>query len=270
MQIYEAVALGVIQGVSEFLPISTSAHVMLAHAVFGIENTNLVAFSAVLHLGSVIALIAFFSADLWIIAQALLRKLGRLPVNERDLGLGVAVTVAALPPLIAGILINIFFPTVIQSVEIMAGLTFISAIFYMFVEWRYLGQGEHEEQVSVSKGASIGFFSLLSLLPGFSRTGSAIGGGMYLGLSRLEAVRFSFLVSIPVLLGYSAHEFLLVLKAGEVIEWKMVLTSGVVAFVCSLFSIKFFLSHMARRTLWPFIWYTVIFAALAGYVGMIT
>jgi undecaprenyl-diphosphatase len=270
MQIFDAFVLGLIQGVTEFLPISSSAHLTLARTIFGLDTNASLGFDAMLHVASALAVIVFFSADLWILAQAVLRKLGRLPVNERDLSLFSALILAAVPALVAGLLVEIFFRKDLQSIGLMAILMLASAIFMMFVEWRYLGKGEHNEHVEPRNGFVIGLFQLLALLPGFSRTGSAVAGGMFLGISRYEAVRFSFLLSIPVLLGYGVHGFLELLKSGTTFNQTAFAVGGAAAFVSSLFAIRFFLNFIMNKTLWPFIWYTVVFAALAGYVSLIS
>ena len=269
MQIYDAVILGLIQGVTEFLPISSSAHLVLVRTIFGVDGVGVLGFDAVLHIASAFAVILFFSSDLWILMQAVLRKLGRLPVNDRDLTLFTALVLAAIPGLIGGLLVETFFQKELQSVGLLAVLLFAQAIFLMFNEWRYLGLGEHDEQVGTKKGFVVGLFQLLALLPGFSRSGSAIGGAMFLGVSRYEATRFSFLLSIPILLGYGIHEFISFLKAGGGLNPTLAIVGAVTAFISSLVMMRFFLSYIKTRTLWPFIWYTVILAALAGYVSMI-
>jgi len=116
----------------------------------------------------------------------------------------------------------------------------------------------------------IGLFQALALLPGMSRSGATIAGGMLVGLTRIEATRFSFLLAIPITLGVGAKSTLDLMEAGGEVAWGMIAIGAGVSFVTALIVIHFFLSFIRKYTLWPFVWYGFILAALVGYVAFIS
>jgi undecaprenyl-diphosphatase len=116
----------------------------------------------------------------------------------------------------------------------------------------------------------VGLFQALALLPGFSRSGSTIAGGMLLGMSRYEASRFSFLLAIPITLGVGLKKSIDLIQAEGVVDWGVILIGAGVAAVTAFIVIHFFLSFIRKYTLWPFIWYSIVLASLVGYVSLIS
>jgi undecaprenyl-diphosphatase len=210
----------------------------------------------------------YFSTELWTIVQVLLRKLGRLPVNEKDLTVAYALLLGTIPAVVAGVLIESFFGASEQSAAVIATLLLSVSIFFMYVEWRYYLRPSHES-ITPKLGLLVGFFQSLAIIPGFSRSGATIAGGMLLGLSRLEAVRFSFLLAVPLTLGVGIKEFVVFLRIGGEVNWLTVSVGAIIAAVTSLVVIRIFLEYVRNHTLWPFIWYNVILAFLVGYIALI-
>ena len=269
MDISDAVILGLVQGLTEFLPISSAGHLVLATTFFSIEPTTALAFAAFLYFGSAIALILYFWTDLFVLVQTMLRKLSRLPVNERESTLCAALAVGTVPGVVIGIISDQFFNKELQSIGFIALMLISASVFFMYVEWRYYGQPEHGV-VTLKKGWIIGLFQALAILPGFSRTGSTIAGGMLLGLSRYEAARFSFLLALPIMLGLGCQKFIQLLKTDMPVEWTPVIVGVATASITSLIIIHLFLTFIKKHTLWPFIWYGVVLAVLLGYVSVFT
>jgi undecaprenyl-diphosphatase len=269
MDIFDSVVLGLIKGITEFLPVSTSGHLILVQNFLTIEGTNAVAYDAVLHLAVAVAAIVYFSNDLWILLQAMLRKLGRLPVNEKDLTLFYALVLGTIPAVVLGVAFESVFTEYARSASLVAALLFASSVFFMYVEWRYYLRATHST-VTAKQGFLVGLFQAMALLPGFSRAGSTIAGGMLLGLSRYEASRFSFLLAIPILLGVGSKKCINLLQTGGAIDWGVILIGAGVAAVAAFVTIHCFLSYIRNHTLWPFIWYSVILFALVGYVSVIS
>jgi undecaprenyl-diphosphatase len=123
--------------------------------------------------------------------------------------------------------------------------------------------------VTIKRGLLIGLFQMMALIPGFSRAGSTIAGGMLLGMSRYEASRFSFLMAIPITLGLGSKKLLDLLQQGGSVDWLPIALSAITASITALFVIHFFLVFIRRYTLWPFIWYSIILSGLVGYVAFI-
>lgn len=268
MQLTDSIILGLVQGITEFLPISSSGHLVLVRELLSIESTEALAFDAVLHLATTISIIIYFRKDLWVLVQAALRKMGRLPVNEKDLKLVYALILGTIPAVALGLATESFYEKDAQSIGLVAIMLFIASVFFMYVEWRYYLRPMHEV-ITIKRGLQVGFFQALALLPGFSRSGSTIAGGMLLGLSRYEASRFSFLLAIPITLGVGLKKSIDLLQEGSSIEWGTIMVGASVAAITALFVIHFFLQFVRKYTLWPFIWYSLILSAFVGYIAFV-
>ena len=269
MQMIDAVLLGVIQGVTEFLPLSSLGHLVLVRQWLSIDAINALAFDAVLHFTIAGVALIYFWPDIWTLLQSVLRKLSRLPVNQKDITLFNALILGSLPGIITGTFLLPYVESNYSSAGLIAAMLLLSSIFLMFVEWRYYLRPSHEG-ISVKRGWMIGLFQVLSMIPGFPQTGAMIAGGMQIGLSRYDAARFSFMLIIPISLGVGTHKIIGVLKSSEMVSWGMIAVGAGIAAIVSFFFIHFFLSFIKRQTLWPFIWYNVILAALVAYVNLIS
>lgn len=265
MDITAGIILGLVQGITEFLPISSSGHLILVREVLVVSDTHALATDAILHLATTLAVMTYFSRDIWVLVQTLIRKLGRLPVNEKDLTLLYALIAGTVPGVILGLLLESYMAT-FESAAVVAAILFLSAIFFMYAEWRYF-QNPPQGSLTVKRGLLIGVFQALALIPGFSRSGATLAGGMLLGLNRLEATRFSFLLAIPIILGVGIKKLIELIVLDEPVVWVPIMVGAVVSYVLALIVIHFFLGFIRRYTLWPFIWYSIILSCLIGYVA---
>lgn len=252
--------LGLLQGLTEFLPVSSTGHLVLLHSIFGAGENDL-AFDAVLQLATVLAVIIYFRKDIKEMVNAVLRQLSRLPVNEKEITLAYALIIGTIPAVILGLLLESLMETAFRNPLLVAGVLVAGSFLFMLAEWHYLTK-RREDKITLSKGFRIGLFQCLALVPGMSRSGASIAGGMLLGLSRTEAARFSFLLAIPVILGSGMKKLLELMVSGVSIDWLSLGVAAVVAFLSGLFAIHFMLSFVRRHTLWPFIWYRIILATL--------
>lgn len=263
----DAVVLGLVQGFTEFLPVSSTGHLVLVRDWLAIEGVNALAFDAVLHFATTAAVVLYFRADLWLLLQVGLRRLGRLPVNQKDITLLYALVIGTIPAVVIGLGFESIIDTYLRSPLVVAGLLLCASVFFMYAEWRYYLTPSYGE-VTRKTGLLIGFYQALALLPGMSRSGATIAGGMLLGLSRYEATRFSFLLAIPITLGVGSKMLLELLEEGGAVSWTLVMVGAAIAFVTALTVIHFFLKFIRRYTLWPFVWYGVILAGFVGYVAV--
>ncbi len=269
MELFDPIILALVQGITEFLPISSTGHLILIREWLSLDTSNTLAYILVLHVATIAAVVTYFWSDILVLIQVLLRKLSRLPVNERDLTLAYALLLGTIPAALIGFLIEPYVSAYPQSPALVAGMVFTASVFFMYVEWRYLLRPTHES-VSVRNGFWVGCFQVLALVPGFSRTGATIAGGMLLGLSRYEATRFSFLLAIPITLVSGGINLISLLKNNGIVDWNPIIVGGVVAYVAALIVIHLFLSFIRRYTLWPFIWYGVILSGLIGYITFVS
>lgn len=265
MSISESIILGIVQGITEFLPISSTGHLILARTLFEVENMDALAFDAILHLATAAAVCIYFKNDLWLLTQALIRKLGRLPVNQKDEILIYALLAGTVPAVILGLLLEGLMESVFRSPLLVAGVLVLGSFLFMFAEWRYVHEARRPE-INTNKGLKIGLFQSLALIPGMSRSGSSIAGGMLLGLSRHEAARFAFLLAIPVIMGAGLKKLLELITSDIPVDWLAVGMGAVTAFLTGLLAIHFMLSFVKRHSLWPFIWYRIILACFVVFI----
>lgn len=269
MQLFDAFVLGLVQGFTEFLPISSTGHLTLVRDWLQIVDSNALAFDAIMHFATTAAVIIYFRKDITVLVSAVFRKLGKLPVNERDMTLVYALLAGTIPGVIFGVLLDDFVSTTLQSPVYVAIILFFASLFFLFAEWRHYLKPQRES-INLRKGIFIGLFQTMALLPGFSRSGATIAGGMLLGLSRYEASRFSFLLAIPITLGAGSKKTIDLLQQGGAIDWMPILLGAVVAMITAFIVIHVFLGFIRRHTLWPFIWYGIILSGLVLYVSFLT
>ena len=268
MTIFEAIILGLVQGITEFLPISSSGHLILVRDLLNIEVNGALAFDAVLQLATVFAVILYFKNDLWLLTQTALRKLGRLPVNQKELTLLYALLIGTIPAVIAGLLLESTMETLFRSPLLVACVLVVGSFLFMYAEWVY-SKTVPQNEMTIKKGFQIGLFQCLALIPGMSRSGASIAGGMLLGLTRGEAARFSFLLAIPILLGAGAKKLIDLIQTGGDVSWGALVVGSFVAFWTGLLAIHFLLSFVRRNSLWPFIWYRLLLALFVAYTVLV-
>lgn len=265
MNFFEAILLGLVQGVTEFLPISSSGHLILIRSLFGVNDAQGLAFDAVLQLASVAAVFVYFFPDVWMLTQTALRKLGRLPVNKKDEILLYALLIGTIPAIFFGLFLESFMESTFRHPVLVAIVLVLGSILFMFAEYVYLNEPRTNE-MSIKTGLKIGLFQVLALVPGMSRSGATISGGMLLGLSRVEAARFAFLLSIPIISGAGLKKLLELITSDETIQWMPLFFGSVVSFFVSLVAIHFLLTFVRNHSLWPFIWYRIILAAFVLFI----
>lgn len=265
MTFFESVTLGVIQGLTEFLPISSSGHLVLAHDFLGVVGEGSLAFDAVLHLATATAVLIYFKTDFWILFQALLRKLGRLPVHAPDLTMAYALLIGTIPAVIIGIFLEDIIATLFRNPLLVAGSLIAGSLLFIYAEWFYYNSTPQND-MSLSKAVKIGLFQCLAFVPGFSRSGATIAGGMLMGLSRSEAARFGFLLAVPLLMGAGGKKLLELISTGGDFAWGTIFAGAIAAFVVGLLAIHFMLTFVRKYSLWPFVWYRLFLALLVIYI----
>lgn len=265
MGIFESILLGAVQGLTEFLPVSSTGHLILARVLFGMESEGTLAFDAILHLATASAVIVYFWSDITMIVNAALRRLGRLPTNPGDMKLLSALLAGTIPAVILGLVLESAMDHLFRNPLLVAGVLVLGSILFIVAEWRYL-QSYHDDEVTVKRGFYIGLFQSLALIPGMSRSGASIAGGMLLGFSRSEAARFAFLLAIPIMLGAGTKKLLELIVSNDTVPWLSVSFGAATAFFVGLLAIHLMITFVKRHTLWPFIWYRIILACFVVFV----
>lgn len=259
MTLFTGIILGIVQGLTEFLPISSSAHLILARAFLGAETPHPLAVDAVLQLATILAVGIYFFRDFLALAVSAARMLVRKPVEAAQRVMVWAIVLGTVPVVVAGLLLEDLMETTFRNERLIV-VTLLLGGALMLVAERYAKQ---DAGLTVRKGVGIGLFQMLALVPGVSRSGATISGGLLLGLTREAAARFSFLLAFPAILG-SGLKKLLELGADpalSVIALPLV-ASFAAAFVVGLACIHFLLRFLRTHSLSVFVWYRFALAAV--------
>src|SRR5690606_32156297 len=188
MSYFEAFFLGLVQGVTEFIPVSSSGHLILAHEWFGSGGFDL-AVDAVLQLATILAVLVYFRKDILALFQTAVKMATKASVEAPERTLFFAIVLGTIPALLAGLFLEDAMETTFRSPLLVAGALLLgSALMVVAERWR-----PQERPLAAQAGFRIGWFQALALIPGMSRSGATISGGMLSGLSREAATRFSFL-----------------------------------------------------------------------------
>ncbi|MDR2610942.1 MAG: undecaprenyl-diphosphate phosphatase [Clostridiales Family XIII bacterium] len=220
MSIWKAIILGLVQGLAEFLPISSSGHLAILQHYLGIDASNALVFTVLLHLGTLVAVSVAYRRDIAELIVEFVRMIGDIftgkgpGLRENDMRkLAVMILVATIPAAVCGVLFDSFIARVFTSI-ILIGVCLIITGTALFVAERIASGKRDLHRANFRNAFTIGLFQAIALLPGISRSGSTIVGGLVLGFKRDLAVRFAFLISIPTVLGAVVLEIPDAIKAG--------------------------------------------------------
>jgi undecaprenyl-diphosphatase len=256
----QAIVLGIVQGLTEFLPISSSGHLRIVPAVLGWEDPG-AAFTAVVQLGTMAAVLIYFRADLWRIGRAWLASLRDAEMRRTlDARLGWYIVVGTIPISAIGLLFADPIESEFRSLYLI-GTTLI--VFGAIMLWadRVSKRERGVESLNARDGVTIGFAQALALVPGVSRSGATISAGLLLGLDRTAAARFSFLLSVPAVVLSGLFELRHIGESGGASAGVTAL-AVVLAFVTGYASIAFLLRYLVRHGLGIFVGYRFVVGAL--------
>lgn len=257
MGVLEAIVLGIAQGLTEFLPISSTAHIRVIPAFFGWADPG-AAFTAVIQLGTLLAVLIYFRGDIARITKAWFRGLTDPAARiEQDSKMGWTIALGTIPILVLGLTFKSQIEKDWRSLEII-GWTLIGMGLLMGAAERFGPQRRGLDAVTWKDGLWVGIWQSMALIPGASRSGSTITGGLIFGLDRAAAARFSFLLSIPSIFAaglLSMKEHASALFGAQAVP---VLVATVAAFVSGYWAIDFLLKFLARRSVYVFVVYRVV------------
>ena len=255
MSTFEAMILGLVQGLTEFLPISSSGHLRIVPAIAGWEDPG-AAFTAVIQLGTMAAVLLYFRVDLWRIAVAFLREL-RLPFRERsvDANLGWFIVLGTIPISIFGLVLSSQIESGARDLYLI-GAMLIAFSFVMLVAERVGSRRREIEEMDARDGLSIGFAQALALIPGVSRSGATISAGLLRNFDRAAAARYSFLLSVPAVVLSGLFE-LKDIGDGSGVGAAPTIIATLVAFATGYVAIAWLLRYLAGHTLSVFVAYRI-------------
>ncbi len=264
MSLIEAIVLGIVQGLTEFLPVSSTGHLRIVPAFVGWDDPGS-AFTAVIQLGTTVAVLIYFRDDLWRIAKAWLGSL-RQSTDERrslDAHLGWFIVIGTIPIGIFGLLFKHQIEHGARSLYLI-GTSLIVFGLVMLAADRAARQDRSIESMTPRDGLSIGVAQALALVPGVSRSGATISAGLFRGLDRAAAARYSFLLSTPAIVLAALFELKGIVDGSEKTSASTadLIVATLFAFVVGYWSISFLLRYVARHGLAPFVYYRLGLGAL--------
>ena len=268
MDFINAVILGLVQGLTEFLPVSSSAHISIVGQFLGTGEDPGARFTAITQIGTEAAVVIFFWRDIVrIIGQWAKSLVGKVPQSDPDARMGWLIILGTLPIVILGLLFQDQIETSLRNLWVTAIMLIAFGVLlgvadYVGAKRRKLGD------ITVGHGVIFGFAQALALIPGVSRSGGTITAGLFLGYERAAAARYAFLLAIPAVLGSGFYQIYKSVKepcvaaaancTPELFGPLETLVATVVAFVVALFVIGFFMNYISKRSFMPFVVYRIV------------
>jgi undecaprenyl-diphosphatase len=274
MSLLQAVAYGIIQGLTEFLPISSTAHIRILPALMGWGDPG-AAFTAVIQFGTLVAVLLYFAADITRIVKAVIDGLvARTPLGSEDAKMGWMIAAGTVPVVVIGLLFKKSIETTLRSLYVISASMIVLAVILLIAEIitaRKSTAGTPLKKLgdlSWFEAIGVGLWQAVALIPGSSRSGVTITGGLLFGMTRETAARFSFLLSLPSVFAAGIFELI---KArhellGTVSGIENLIVATVVSGIVGYLSIAFLLDYLKKHTTYIFIGYRFIVGAALLYL----
>lgn len=261
MNILQAIILGLVQGLTEFIPVSSSGHLILFHEWLGVNQTVQAGFlfDMALNIGTLTALIIYFHKDIITLAKAIFNK------SAKEFKLAWLLVVATIPAAVGGFLLKDLAESSFRSSKLVACSLIVAGCLMFGAEWysRRVKNKTQLEKVSLKQSIAIGLAQALALIPGVSRSGATITTGLFAGMDRVAATRFSFLLGIPIMFGAILDTLVVHSGLSTVGNEEGLFIAGIIsAFVSGIIAIKFLLKFLAKHSLAVFAYYRIALGVL--------
>lgn len=251
-----AAILGLLEGITEFLPVSSTGHLIVAGSLLGFSGPRAATFEIVIQVGAIFAVI-------WHYRAVLLDLFGRFFTADAERRLGGNLVLAFLPAVVVGLLLHHWIKAHLFTPVTVAAAFIVGGVVILLIEWlRPAVVTTEVRAISARQALGIGCAQVLALIPGTSRSAATILGGYILGLSRPAATEFSFLLAIPTLLGAAGYDLVRSRHLFTAADVPMFLVGTAVSFVSALFVIRGFLRYVQHHSFNAFAWYRIVFGLL--------
>lgn len=270
MDILQTIIVAIVEGLTEFLPVSSTGHMIIAQSLLGVESTPFVkAFTVIIQFGAILSVICLYwkrffypNADMagkgyW---QAMFDFYARLVVG-------------VLPAVVLGLAFNDMIEENLGNVQLVAWMLIIGGIFMLFCD-KIFNKGSEKTELTYKRALIIGFIQCISMIPGVSRSMSTIVGGMSQRLTRKAAAEFSFFLAVPTMFGATCLETFKMIKGGEASvlsqgnNLQMLILGSVVAFIVAILAIKFFINYVTKYGFAAFGWYRIVVGLIIIICGL--
>lgn len=268
MTILQALVLGIIQGLTEFIPVSSTAHLLIGQELLGVTDERVFSFNVIVQLGTISALLIYFWKDIYQVTRAFLLGIwNKKPFETHESRLGWLLIVATIPALTFGFFMKDIIENLFADALLQAGLRLLMSAALLTLVERFGARNRKLESANWWDALAVGFFQILALFPGASRSGTTIAGGMARGLDRPSAARFAFFMSVPILLAAGAYESLKVIEMPGTHEFLPFLVTGfVAAAIVGWLSIKWLIGYLSKHSLYVFAAYCAVVGALVLFL----
>lgn len=268
MNLINAIILGLVQGLTEFLPVSSTAHIRIVGEFLGTGADPGSRFTAIIQIGTEAAVVLFFWRDIVrIIGQWSRSLVGKVPRSDPDARMGWLIIFGSLPIIVLGLLFQDQIESSLRNLWITATVLIVFGILLGIAD--YVGAKKRRlKDITVRHGVVYGFAQALALIPGVSRSGGTITAGLFMGYERRAAARYAFLLAIPAVLGSGFYQMYKSIArpclaaatncTPEIFSPFETLVATIIAFVVALFVIGFFMNYISKRSFLPFVIYRVV------------
>ena len=257
-----AIILGIVEGVTEFLPVSSTGHLILATELLGFDAEKWAAFNVIIQLGAILAIVVLYWRTFWAVLEGILRK---NPMSWRFIR---NVLIGFLPSAIIGVILISKIELLLGNAEVVAWALIAGGIAILLIE-KFVKPGEivGVAEMPLKTVLGVGFIQCLAMIPGVSRSGATILGGLSLGVERRTAAEFSFFLAIPTMLGATTLELAkhhdTLLSGASGVGFGTVAVGFIVSFVVAIVVVKGFIHYISRHGFGPFAWYRIVAGAAA-------
>ena len=271
--ILTAILLGIVEGLTEFIPVSSTGHLILASELFGYDAGQWAMFNVVIQLGAILAVVYQYFGNFWSAGMGVIRR------ERAGLMFARNLLIAFLPSAVLGLALKDYIDVMLESPEVVCWALIAGGIAILLIERRHppaeieLAEGPREgddgvADLSLKTALGVGVAQCLSMIPGVSRSGATIMGALAMGVPRKTAAEFSFFLAIPTMVGATAlslfeHGGELTSGAAGVVGWTEIAVGFGVSFVVALIVIRAFVAYVSRRGFAPFAWYRIVLGAAA-------
>ncbi len=256
MEIFEAIFLAIVEGITEFLPVSSTGHMIIASSFFGNANSDFVKmFTVAIQFGAILSVVYLYWKRFF-----------------QSFDFYFKLFVAFIPAAVFGFLFNDYIDALLENVTVVAITLLLGGIVFLYIDKWFNQHAESEKEPSYLNALFIGLFQVIAMIPGVSRSAATIIGGLSQGMSRKTAAEFSFFLAVPTMFAATAYKMLKYFKTHEVqsSELSMLLLGNVVAFVVAIFAIKRFIGFLTKNGFKAFGWYRIVLGLvllLLGFIG---
>ncbi len=257
MDIIKVIIFGIIEGLTEFLPVSSTGHLILAGSLLPMEPPQFKnAFDIIIQLGAILAIVVLYFNRL----NPFVKRNGKLKLSPKKVNLWSKIIVGCVPAAVLGLLLDDFIDAHLFNPQVVTATLLIYGVIIILIETKFKGSNKYKsvQEISYKTALGIGLFQCLAMIPGTSRSAATIIGATVLGASRVAAAEFSFFLAIPTMIGAT---LLKVIKLGNVLtsyQWFLIALGFIVSFIVALIVVKAFMGYIKKHSFIPFGVYRII------------